>query len=225
MAPPGRGPQPGACRGGDGRARRRACPAGPGRARGVRAHRHRAGHEPGPPRPRRWPVATATDPGPCAWVQLTAVDDGPGRRRRRRGAGRRLLDRELPRRRPGRVPPGGRGVRHVRRAGHRDGRRRAGGGRKPLPAASALCAASAPSAPAVPGVPAVPPGAAPAIRVGGILSARPGERESADGWGTWWGAEGLTLIWRDAAARAGDATRADDTAVVVVAGAAPETRS
>lgn len=159
-------------------------------------------------------VATATDPGPFAWVQVTAVDHGPG------VAG---------------VDPApadgystanslGGGLGACRRAaGAFDMYGAPGTGTVVVArvgAGSRLPAAPAPSAPAVPGVPAVPPGAAPAIRVGGILSARPGERESGDGWGTWWGAEGLTVVIVDGLGHGPEAALARDAGLRSVGGRA-----
>lgn len=149
-------------------------------------------------------VATATDPGPAAWVQLAAVDRGPGipdvgaamadgySTARSLGGGlgacRRAaavfdlwtstvstrLDRTVT---PGTVI--------IARVGP-----------------GALFNPTNPTGPTGPGSPTAH------IRVGGILSARPGEQESGDAWGVTWDAGSITLVIMDGLGHGPDAAKA-----------------
>jgi anti-sigma regulatory factor (Ser/Thr protein kinase) len=133
-------------------------------------------------------VVTATDPGPCSWVQLVTLDSGPG-----------IPDVEAA------MADGystanslGGGLGACRRAagafdvyaGRGTGTvviaRVGAGSRLDRPPAAQPAQQSERRRPGQ-------PGHAPAARVGGILSARPGEQESGDGWCAWWGEAGLTV--------------------------------
>jgi anti-sigma regulatory factor (Ser/Thr protein kinase) len=162
-------------------------------------------------------VATATDPGPCAWVQLTAVDRGPGVA----DVDAALADGYSTANSLG----GGLGACR-RAAGAFDMYAAPGAGTvvvarvgagSRLPAGAAAAAASA--GPAGSGAPGVP--APPVVRVGGILSARPGERESGDGWGIWWDAEGLTVVIVDGLGHGPEAARAREAGLRSAAERAP----
>jgi anti-sigma regulatory factor (Ser/Thr protein kinase) len=157
-------------------------------------------------------VATATDPGPCAWVQLTAVSHGPG------VAG---ADVALAAGHSAADSLGG-GLGACRRAaGAFDMYGAPGAGTVVVArvgAGSRLPAGSGGSSGS--GVPGGA-GGAPAVRVGGILSARPGERESGDGWGIWWDAEGLTVVILDGLGHGPEAAQACEAGLRSVAARAP----
>ncbi|HEX3752746.1 MAG TPA: hypothetical protein VHW06_19410 [Streptosporangiaceae bacterium] len=139
-------------------------------------------------------VATATDPGPAAWAQLAAVDHGPG------------------------IPDVG--------AAMADGYSTAnslGGGLGACRRAAAvfdLWTSTSPTRSATAGagtavIARIGPGASsnlfsPAshIRVGGILSAHPGEQESGDAWGVTWDADTITLVIMDGLGHGPDAAKA-----------------
>ena len=117
-------------------------------------------------------VATATEPGPAAWVQLAAVDHGPG------------------------IPD----VEAAMADGYSTANSLGGGLGACRRAAVVFDLWTAPrGGTAV--IARIGPGAACAaatcIRVGGILSARPGEQESGDAWGVLWDAGTITVVIMD----------------------------
>ena len=57
-----------------------------------------------------------------------------------------------------------------------------------------------------------------AARAGGIMSARPGEQESGDGWCAWWGAAGLTVTIVDGLGHGPEAAEARNAGLRSVAG-------
>jgi anti-sigma regulatory factor (Ser/Thr protein kinase) len=136
-------------------------------------------------------VATATDPGPAAWVQLAAVDHGPG-----------IPNVEAA------MADGystanslGGGLGACRRAApvfdlwtSTAGARLATSG-----AGTAIVARSGPGAVFNP---------ASHVRIGGILAARPGEQESGDAWGVTWDDGTITLVIMDGLGHGPDAAKA-----------------
>lgn len=148
-------------------------------------------------------VATATEPGPAAWVQLAAVDHGPG------------------------IPDIGTAMAD----GYSTTASSLGGGLGACSrAAGAFDLYAAPGAGTVV-VARIGPGSSPGsstggadgsspggadggaaglagVRVGGILSAQPGERESGDAWGVVWGAGTLTVVIMDGLGHGPEAARA-----------------
>jgi len=153
-------------------------------------------------------VVTATDPGPCAWVQLAALDSGPG-----------IPDIEAA------MADGysttanslGGGLGACRRAaGAFDLYAGPGTGTVVIARVGAGSRLDRPAAaqPAQRGQ----PGQQPVARVGGILSARPGEQESGDGWCAWWGTAGLTVTIVDGLGHGSGAAEARSAALRSVAG-------
>ncbi len=146
-------------------------------------------------------VATATEPGPAAWVQLAAVDHGPG------------------------IPDVD--------AAMADGYSTAnslGGGLGACRRAAAvfdLWTDPAPGSTAGTAIIArIGPGAATApsdpVRVGGILAARPGEKESGDAWGVRWGPGTITIVIMDGLGHGPEAAKAAANGLDELAsGAAP----
>src|SRR6202012_819822 len=59
-----------------------------------------------------------------------------------------------------------------------------------------------------PGSPLTPPSPTSPIRVGGILAARPGERESGDAWGVLWRAGTITVVIMDGLGHGPEAAQA-----------------
>jgi anti-sigma regulatory factor (Ser/Thr protein kinase) len=126
-------------------------------------------------------VATATEPGPAAWVQLAAVDRGPG------------------------IPD----VEAAMADGYSTANSLGGGLGACRRAAGVFDLYTAPGAGTTiiarigPGSHITPPdppnNASPTshLRVGGILSARPGERESGDAWGVMWRAGTIMIVIMD----------------------------
>ena len=117
-------------------------------------------------------VASATEPGPAAWVQLAALDTGPG------------------------IPD----VDAAMADGYSTANSLGGGLGACRRAAGVFDLYTAPGAGTTiiarigPGSPTTP---AAHVRVGGILSARPGERESGDAWGVLWRAGTITVVIMD----------------------------
>lgn len=145
-------------------------------------------------------VATATDPGPCAWVQLTAVDHGPG-----------VADVDV-------AVTDGYSTANSLGGGLGACQRAAGAfDMYGAPGAGTVVVARVGAGSRLP----AGSGGAPAARVGGILSARPGERESGDGWGIWWDAEGLTVVIVDGLGHGPGAAQAREVGLRSVAGRAP----
>jgi anti-sigma regulatory factor (Ser/Thr protein kinase) len=128
-------------------------------------------------------VATATEPGPDAWVQLAAVDSGPG-----------IPDVEAA------MADGystanslGGGLGTCRRtAGLFDLYTAPGAGTTIIARIGPGSSTSSPS-PSNPPSPSSPSH----VRIGGILSAQPGERESGDAWGVTWRAGTVTVVMLD----------------------------
>jgi anti-sigma regulatory factor (Ser/Thr protein kinase) len=123
-------------------------------------------------------VASATEPGPAAWVQLAALDTGPG------------------------IPD----VDAAMADGYSTANSLGGGLGACRRAAGVFDLYTAPGAGTTiiarigPGSPITPPSpSSPSspIRVGGILAARPGERESGDAWGVLWRAGTITVVIMD----------------------------
>jgi anti-sigma regulatory factor (Ser/Thr protein kinase) len=117
-------------------------------------------------------VASATEPGPAAWVQLAALDTGPG------------------------IPD----VDAAMADGYSTANSLGGGLGACRRAAGVFDLYTAPGAGTTiiarigPGSPTTP---TTHVRVGGILSARPGERESGDAWGVLWRAGTITVVIMD----------------------------
>jgi anti-sigma regulatory factor (Ser/Thr protein kinase) len=142
-------------------------------------------------------VATATEPGPAAWVQLAAADRGPG------------------------IPD----VAAAMADGYSTANSLGGGLGACRRAATVfdLCTAASgtvviarlgPGAPATLTVPSSPTGH---VRVGGILAARAGERESGDAWGVAWGPGALTVVIMDGLGHGPEAAEAAATGMNVLA--------
>jgi anti-sigma regulatory factor (Ser/Thr protein kinase) len=132
-------------------------------------------------------VATATEPGPAAWVQLAAVDHGPG------------------------IPD----VDAAMADGYSTANSLGGGlgacrraaavfdlWTDPAPGSTAGTAIIARIGPGAATVPSDP------VRVGGILAARPGEQESGDAWGVMWGPGTITIVIMDGLGHGPDAAKA-----------------
>jgi anti-sigma regulatory factor (Ser/Thr protein kinase) len=145
-------------------------------------------------------VATATDPGPAAWVQLAATDRGPGI--------------------PDVAAAMADGYSTANSLGGGLGAcQRAAGVFDLFTAAAAgtvVIARTGPGA-AVPAAPAAVP-----ARVGGILAARPGEQESGDAWGVIEDAGGLTVAMIDGLGHGPDAAKAAAASWQTIAAAGPE---
>lgn len=138
-------------------------------------------------------VVTATDPGPCAWVQLVSVDSGPGIR-------------DIP-------------------AAMVDGystMNSLGGGLGACRRAAGAFDVYAGDGTGTVVLARIGPGSSAsdqaAGRVGGLLSARPGEDESGDGWSAWWSASGLSVAIVDALGHGPIAAEARDTGLRSAAG-------
>jgi anti-sigma regulatory factor (Ser/Thr protein kinase) len=146
-------------------------------------------------------VASATEPGPAAWVQLAALDSGPG-----------IPDVDAA------MADGystanslGGGLGACRRAAGVFDLYTAPG------AGTTIIARIGPGSPLTPSSPATPSGptnptthSSPSgpIRVGGILAARPGERESGDAWGVLWRAGTITVVIMDGLGHGPEAAQA-----------------
>jgi anti-sigma regulatory factor (Ser/Thr protein kinase) len=136
-------------------------------------------------------IATATGPGPCCWVQLAAVDRGPGIP----DADAALAD----------------GYSSVKSLG--------GGLGACLRAADVFDLYGVPGAGTVviarvgPGSDAGPG----SVRVGGLVTAQPGERESGDGWGAWWDDDVLTVVIVDGVGHGPEAAAAAQAGLGVAA--------
>jgi anti-sigma regulatory factor (Ser/Thr protein kinase) len=139
-------------------------------------------------------VATATDPGPAAWIQLAAVDHGPG------------------------IPD----VAAAMADGYSTANSLGGGLGACRRAAAAfdLWTSTGPTRTATTGpgtvvIARIGPGASSNlfsptshIRVGGILAARAGEQESGDAWGVTWDADTITIVIMDGLGHGPDAAKA-----------------
>jgi anti-sigma regulatory factor (Ser/Thr protein kinase) len=126
-------------------------------------------------------VASATEPGPAAWVQLAALDSGPG-----------IPDVDAA------MADGystanslGGGLGACRRAAGVFDLYTAPG------AGTTIIARIGPGSPITPPSPSSPSSPSSPFRVGGILAARPGERESGDAWGVLWRAGTITVVIMD----------------------------
>ncbi len=138
-------------------------------------------------------VATATDPGPAAWVQLAAADNGPG------------------------IPD----VDAAMADGYSTANSLGGGLGTCRRAAGIFDLYTAPGAGTVVIARTGPGAAAPAgpARVGGILAARPGEQESGDAWGVFQDAAELTVAVVDGLGHGPDAAKAAATSLNTIAAA------
>ena len=138
-------------------------------------------------------VATATDPGPAAWVQLAAADNGPG------------------------IPD----VDAAMADGYSTANSLGGGLGTCRRAAGIFDLYTAPGAGTVIIARTGQGAAAPAgpARVGGILAARPGEQESGDAWGVFQDAAGLTVAVVDGLGHGPDAAKAAATSLNTIAAA------
>jgi anti-sigma regulatory factor (Ser/Thr protein kinase) len=140
-------------------------------------------------------VATATDPGPAAWVQLAAIDRGPG------------------------IPD----VAAAMADGYSTANSLGGGLGACQRAAGVFDLFT--TATGTVTIARTGPGAAvltgPA-RVGGILAARPGEQESGDAWGVIADPDGLTVAMIDGLGHGPDAAKAAATSWQTIAAAGPE---
>lgn len=138
-------------------------------------------------------VLTATDPGPCSWVQLVTLDSGPG-----------IPDAEA-----------------VMADGYSTASSLGGGLGACRRAAGAFDLYAGPGTGTVV-VARVGAGSRLdqplAARAGGIMSARPGEQESGDGWCAWWGAAGLTVTIVDGLGHGPEAAEARNAGLRSVAG-------
>jgi anti-sigma regulatory factor (Ser/Thr protein kinase) len=157
-------------------------------------------------------VATATEPGPAAWVQLAAVDHGPGipdvaaamadgySTANSLGGGLGACRRAATvfdlwtSATPARPATSGAGTAIIARIGP--------GALFNLSDAPNLPDTSNPIGPSHPASPSGP------IRVGGILAAQPGEQESGDAWGVTWDAGTITLVIMDGLGHGPDAAKA-----------------
>jgi anti-sigma regulatory factor (Ser/Thr protein kinase) len=137
-------------------------------------------------------VVTATDPGPCSWVQLATLDSGPG------------------------IPD----VEAAMADGYSTANSLGGGLGACRRAAGAFDLYAGPGTGTVV-IARVGAGSRLdqplAARVGGILSARPGEQESGDGWCAWWGAAGLTVTIVDGLGHGPEAAEARNAGLRSVA--------
>jgi anti-sigma regulatory factor (Ser/Thr protein kinase) len=156
-------------------------------------------------------VATATEPGPDAWVQLAAVDSGPG-----------IPDVEA-------AMADGYSTANSLGGGLGTCRRTAAvfdlwtaSGVRPATASSRIPPASGRGTVVIarvgPGAPGRPSAH---VRVGGILSARPGEQESGDAWGVVWRAGVTTVVIVDGLGHGPDAAKAAANGLDEVAAQAP----
>jgi anti-sigma regulatory factor (Ser/Thr protein kinase) len=139
-------------------------------------------------------VATATDPGPAAWVQLAATDHGPG------------------------IPD----VAAAMADGFSTANSLGGGLGACQRAAGVFDLFTAAAGTVV--IARTGPGAAVAAgpaRVGGILAARPGEQESGDAWGVIEDAGGLTVAVVDGLGHGPDAAKAAATSLHTITEAGP----
>jgi anti-sigma regulatory factor (Ser/Thr protein kinase) len=131
-------------------------------------------------------VASATEPGPAAWVQLAALDSGPG-----------IPDVDA-------AMADGYSTANSLGGGLGACRRAAG----VFDLYTARGAGTTIIARIGPGSPLTPPSPSGPIRVGGILAARPGERESGDAWGVLWGAGTITVVIMDGLGHGPEAAQA-----------------
>jgi anti-sigma regulatory factor (Ser/Thr protein kinase) len=140
-------------------------------------------------------VATATGPGPAAWVQLAAADHGPG------------------------IPD----VAAAMADGYSTANSLGGGLGACQRAAGVFDLFTAPGTGTVVIARTGPGAAAPAgpARVGGILAARAGEQESGDAWGVIEDADGLTVAIVDGLGHGPDAAKAAATSLHTIAEAGP----
>jgi len=151
-------------------------------------------------------VATATEPGPAAWVQLAAVDHGPGIP----DVGAAMAD-GYSTYAPASSLGGGLGA--CRRAAavfdlwtsSGPAGTAAGFGRRPAASSTGSAAGTVVIARIGPGAPASPSSH---IRIGGILAARAGEQESGDAWGLTWDAGTITLVIMDGLGHGPEAAKA-----------------
>ena len=157
-------------------------------------------------------VATATDPGPAAWVQLAAVDHGPGIP----DVAAAMADGYSTANSLG----GGLGA--CRRAAaafdlwtSAASARTASTGPRTASTGPRTAAVSGTSGPGTVIIARIGPGASSNlfsptshIRVGGILSARAGEQESGDAWGVTWDADTVMIVIMDGLGHGPDAARA-----------------
>jgi len=138
-------------------------------------------------------VVTATDPGPCSWVQLAALDSGPG-----------IPDVDAA------MADGystanslGGGLGACRRAaGAFDLYAGRGTGTVVIARVGAGSRLDQPLA----------------ARAAGVLAARPGEQQSGDGWCAWWGSAGLTVTIVDGLGHGPEAAEARNSGLRSVAG-------
>jgi len=140
-------------------------------------------------------IATATDPGPCSWVQLVAVDSGPG-----------IADVDTA------LADGYSTYETASSLG--------GGLGACVRAADSFDVYGVPGAGTVAAARVGPGSRASGLRiarVGGVLAARPGERESGDGWGAWWDEDTLTVVIVDGLGHGSEAAAAARTALDVSA--------
>lgn len=138
-------------------------------------------------------VLTATDPGPCSWVQLVTLDSGPG------------------------IPD----VEAAMADGYSTASSLGGGLGACRRAAGAFDLYAAPGTGTVV-IARVGAGSRLdqplAARAGGIMSARPGEQESGDGWCAWWGEAGLTVTIVDGLGHGPEAAEARNAGLRSAAG-------
>ena len=139
-------------------------------------------------------VATATDPGPAAWVQLAATDHGPGI--------------------PDVAAAMADGYSTANSLGGGLGACQRAAGVFDLFTAAVGTVAIARTGPGA-GVVAGP------ARVGGILAARPGEQESGDAWAVIEDAGGLTVAMVDGLGHGPDAAKAAAASLQTIAEAGP----
>ena len=144
-------------------------------------------------------VATATDPGPAAWVQLAATDHGPG-----------IPDV------PAAMADGFSTANSL--GGGLGACQRAAGVFDLFTAAVAGTVVIARTGPGA-AIPAIAVGSAGPARVGGILAARPGEQESGDAWAVTADADGLTVAIVDGLGHGPDAAKAASASLAVIADA------
>ncbi|HWG11692.1 MAG TPA: ATP-binding protein [Streptosporangiaceae bacterium] len=137
-------------------------------------------------------VATATEPGPAAWVQLAVADRGPG------------------------IPDVATAMADD---GYSTANSLGGGLGACRRAATVFDLYTAASGTVViarlgPGARSSPTGH---VRVGGILAARPGEQESGDAWGVAWGPGALTVVIMDGLGHGPEAAEAAAAGMNVLA--------
>ena len=131
-------------------------------------------------------VASATEPGPAAWVQLAALDSGPG-----------IPDVDA-------AMADGYSTANSLGGGLGACRRAAG----VFDLYTARGAGTTIIARIGPGSSLTPPSPSGPIRVGGVLAARPGERESGDAWGVLWRAGTITVVIMDGLGHGPEAAQA-----------------